>query len=67
MSKPLGLKLERVRSNLLSYLHGEKEPFNLHIPAILSFWQTDVPEGKELSIYSQLFVEWKSKMVTETI
>lgn len=39
----------RVRSSLLSDLGGEKEPFHLHIPAILIFQQTEVPEGKELS------------------
>lgn len=49
MSKPLGLKLKRVRSSLFSYLGGTKELFHVHISAILSFLQTEVPEGKELS------------------
>lgn len=50
VSEPLGLKLRRGRSSLLSYLGGEKEMFHLHIPEIHSFLQTEVPEGRELSI-----------------
>lgn len=49
VSKPLGLKLEQIRRFRLLYLGGEKKPFHLHISASLSFQQTKVPEGKELS------------------